>query len=459
MKRILSLFIILNIVICLSGFSVCANEQVTETKATTTHKAPKLNSEAAIVMDAKTGQVIFQKNAFKRKYPASITKILTTLVALEKGDLSSTITMSEDAVTKIDSDSSRIYLDVGEQINFEDALYAVMLASANEAAWGVAEHIAGSLEEFCNMMNEKAASLGCLDTHFVNANGLSDDNHYTTAYDMALITREAINNEKFCQITATTTYEIPPTNKLDEPRNIYQGNRLIQSDSEYYYQYCNGGKTGYTNAAGGTLVAWGEKDGKKLICVTMKTAGNAENYTDTKELFEYCFNNYEYIEPFTDYAFSSEDIQASEKLLNDFYGGTNLGTMKLTIKDTETLLLPISTEGLTTSFTPSTDNIAKGLIGTITLKDNTQEYVSLPVGFSGYINSNDDEAIEAAYAAGILTRPKKEKSHAGLRIFIIVVVVLGIIALALYLRIMYIRKQREEYIRRREAAKKNGQTF
>ena len=423
---------------------------------------PELSSQSVIVMDAKSGQILYEKDAHTKKYPASITKILTALVALENGDLDSQITMSEDAVWGIERGSSHIALDVGEQITLEDALYAVMLVSANEAAWGVAEHVGGSLSEFCDMMNEKAKSLGCENTHFVNANGLHDDNHYTTAYDMALITRAAIKNEKFMEITSTNYYEIAPTNKNSETRYLWQDNKLINESSEYYYSYCQGGKTGFTDEAGGTLVAWAKYNDLQLICVTLNASTNSENYADSAALFRYFFGNYTYRSVLSDYEFSAQDLTRAQNYLNDYYNCENAGYLYLAVDNTQKVLLPdtVAEEDLVFTFTPESERITASIIGSLTISYGSNVYAELPVTYTGYINSTDEEAIKEAIANGTIRKPVNTESNSpkwGLIIFIIILV-LGIVSFV-YLRLKYVRKQREAYIERRNNARERKHRF
>ena len=170
--------------------------------------APPVTSEAAIVMEASTGAILYSKNIHEEFYPASITKILTTLLAIENSSLSEIVTFSKKAVFDVDLDSSRIGIDVGEELTMEQSLYGIMLASANEVSYAVAEHISGDVDSFADLMNARAKELGCTNTNFVNPNGLPDPNHYTSAYDMALISRAAINNDIFREITGTRTYKI-----------------------------------------------------------------------------------------------------------------------------------------------------------------------------------------------------------------------------------------------------------
>ncbi len=249
-------------------------------------------SQCAIVMDADTGTILYQKNAKDICYPASITKIMTTMLALDHSKPDEVVTMSEDSIYK--TEGSGVARDIGEQLSMKDCLYAVMLESANECAYAVAEHVGGGdYSKFIAMMNEKAKELGCENTHFNNCNGLPDEEHYTTCYDMALIAKEAIKNNDFRTLINTKNYILPKTNKKDQELPMYNHHAMICSNrtSRYLYEYAIGGKTGYTRAAGNTLVTYAEKDGMTLICVVMKSNSIAQ-YQDTRNLFDYCFENF-----------------------------------------------------------------------------------------------------------------------------------------------------------------------
>lgn len=449
MKRIFAFTIIFVITLCMFNFDTV------NAKTDTDDDAPEVSSESVIVMDAKTGQVLYEKNAHKKMYPASITKIMTALLAIEKGDINSKITISEEAVWGIERDSSHIALDVDEQITLEDALYAIMLVSANEAAWGVAEHIGVSLKSFTNMMNIKAAALGCENTNFVNANGLHDDNHYTTAYDMALITKEALRYDYFMEIAAETYHIIAPTNKNSEQRDLWQDNKLINADSDYYYEYCQGGKTGFTDEAGGTLVSWAQKDNMQLICVTLNGVPSSENYLITKELFEYIFDNYSYLTPLKEFQFSAEELTGAQNYLNDYYNCENAGTMKLSVDTGKKIAIPndIDLNKLDIKLELSSDRLASSIIGNLTVGFGDKTYIELPVTYSGYINSNDEEAVKEAIRNGTIRSKESNKSNSILKI-LIAILLIGIVSI-IYLRIKYIKKQREAYMRRKRERAKN----
>lgn len=290
MKKIL--LIILIIIICL--YSVPAFAQKNE------NNTLELNSSAAILMENSTGRILYEKNPHQKMYPASITKIMTALLALEKGNLDSVVTASPNAISSISYDSSNIGMLIAEEMTLENLLYGLMVASANEGANVIAEHISGSIDKFVKLMNTRAKELGAKNTNFTNTNGLPNDNHYTTAYDMAIITKEAMKHEKFMEIVNTDYYELPPTNKYKETRYLSNTNYLINKahvkpDANYLYDPAIGVKTGWTTKAKHTLVAAAKKNNMELISVVLgaeKEGNKVYSYDDTINLFEYGFNNF-----------------------------------------------------------------------------------------------------------------------------------------------------------------------
>lgn len=278
------------------SFSAFAEEAETapEENITTETQTSDLTlaAETAVLMDAASGEVLYAKNADQKMYPASITKLMTILLALEHGKLTDEITFSHDAVYNIEPGSAHIAIIEGETLTLEQVLRAIILRSANEASNGVAEYVDGSVEAFAKHMTERAKELGCKNTNFVNANGLHDENHYTTAYDMALIAKELLTHEEYRSMMSETYYEIPPTNKQTETRYLHGQHQMLNPNSIYYYEDATGGKTGFTSEALNTLVTYAERDGMELIAVVMKCNG-AEHYTDTAALFDYGFENYE----------------------------------------------------------------------------------------------------------------------------------------------------------------------
>lgn len=259
---------------------------------------PSISSNAAIAMDADNSVVLYNKNMNKKIYPASTTKILTAILAIENLDLDKSVIVSETAID-IPWDSSSVYLKKGEAISIKDLLYCLLLNSGNDAANVLAEAVSKDIKSFVNLMNQKVKEIGCTNTHFNNAHGYSDDNHYTTALDMAKIFKYCIQNETFVEIISTKSYIVDKTNKTKEPRYLYNTNRLIlqKEDSIYarYYKYCIGGKTGFTDEAGRTLITFAKKGDETVIVAVFgaSTSGTQDvRYTDAINLFEYSFNNF-----------------------------------------------------------------------------------------------------------------------------------------------------------------------
>ena len=263
---------------------------------------PTTYSPACLLMDMDSGKILYEKNMEKKRYPASTTKIMTAILALENCDLSEKAAVSHNAVYSIPSGYTTASIQVGEEFTIEQMLYALLLPSANDAAVVIAEHISGSVEEFAKLMNEKAKEIGCKNTHFVNPNGIQNEDHYSTAYDLALMGRYAMQNETFRNIVATTSYTLPATEIYDkEDRILVTTNDLIRSSlkdtpGNYYYPYANGIKTGYTSPAGNCIVASAEKDGAELLVVVLGAgqtdSWESERYLDCISLFDYGFESY-----------------------------------------------------------------------------------------------------------------------------------------------------------------------
>lgn len=258
-----------------------------------------INSEAGLLVEVSTGKILYEKNADKIMYPASTTKILTAILVLENCELSDMVTVSQNAISNIPSGYVTCNLHAGEEISVNDLLYALMLPSANDAAFALAEHVGGSVENFSDMMNEKAKEIGCTNTHFVNPNGIHDDNHYTTAHDLYLMANYAMKNETFRTIVSKTEYVLPATNMHSQAdRIMYNSNELLNNNSKnYYYENAIGIKTGTTSKAGSCLVAESSKNNMELISVTLNggtTNGLNDRFTDSKKLFDYGYENYDF---------------------------------------------------------------------------------------------------------------------------------------------------------------------
>lgn len=253
---------------------------------------PEITSETGVLMDADSGTLLYSKGGDEIRYPASITKIMTLLLAVENCSLKEDVVFTETGTRDISWDSGNIGMQVGEVMSMRACLYALVIRSANEVAAQIAEHVGGTEQHFVDMMNERAAQIGCTNTHFVNASGLPDPDHYSTAHDMALIMREGLKNKKFRRIIGATDYTIKPTNMNSESRVLHTHHPMLAPESSYHYDGCIGGKTGYTSEAGNTLVTAAGKNGTTYITVTMKAADLAVASTDSTALFNYGYQNF-----------------------------------------------------------------------------------------------------------------------------------------------------------------------
>lgn len=251
-----------------------------------------VSADGAILMDVNSGAVLYEKNSRESYYPASITKILTALIIIENCDLDDIVTFSNSAVNTLEPGASILGARAGDRMSVRDCLYALLLQSANEVANALAEHCSGSIAAFADLMNRKAASLGCVNSHFANPSGLNDENHYTCAYDMALIAQAAFANPTFVEIDSTTWYDVPAGQLKQYPDGwrYYAHHRMLKRNDSLYYDGIIGGKTGYTSLAGNTLVTCAERDGLKLAAVVLN--GHQTHYTDTRALLDFGFSHF-----------------------------------------------------------------------------------------------------------------------------------------------------------------------
>ena len=262
--------------------------------------SPALDATAALLVSPDSGMVLYSKNADQKRYPASTTKIMTALLTLENvSNLDETVTSEAVDFENVTADSSNAGILLGEQVTVRDLLYALMLPSANEAAYMLARHVGGSWEQFVDMMNDRAAELGCTGTHFCNPCGLHEEDHYTTAHDLYLIAKEAMKDVTFRDIVSTVQHRMAKTN-LHEERIIYTTNQLIFSSFQpWSYANCLGIKTGHTSQAGNCFVGYAEYGDAKLFSVVLGCSNSSKEYpsvaasfTDTKKLCQWGFENF-----------------------------------------------------------------------------------------------------------------------------------------------------------------------
>ena len=327
---------------------------------------PVISAESAILMDADTGAILYAKNIHQKEYPASTTKILTTLIASERCSMDEIVDFSYDAVHDIDPGSNHIAIEPGEQLTMEECLNAILIRSANEVSFAVAEHISGTTwQDFGDIMNERAKELGCVDSHFVNPNGLPNEEHYTSAYDLAMIGRAFFANEALCKMTMTHMLHILPSER--QPDDIMEVNKMeLIPGGKYAYPYLVGCKTGYTDVARSTLVSCAEKDGMKLICVVMKDE-NPNYYEDTISLFDYGFSNFQRVN------ISQTETKYNIDNAGSFYSGNDIfGNSKpiLQLNQNDSITLPNTITFWDAVSTISYDNTEPGQAAVITYTYN-----------------------------------------------------------------------------------------
>lgn len=255
---------------------------------------PIITSPAYIVMDAKTGDVLYGKNIHQKVYPASTTKIMTIMLALKYGNIQDTVTITDNDIHSLEEGASTIFLEPGEELSLNDALYAAGIPSANDACNGIAHTVSSSYEEFIELMNDEAQAVGANDTHFTNPHGLHNDDHYTTPYDLALIMKEGLTIEGFTNYLSLSYYEIPETN-MNQARSLTAHNQLLIENSGYYLEGIQASKTGYTEEAQFTLISYVVRGDKELIVAVFDLPSSEAYYQDTISLTDYIYNNYDYI--------------------------------------------------------------------------------------------------------------------------------------------------------------------
>jgi len=346
---------------------------------------PGLYCKSAILMDKDSGKILYGLQENEKVYPASTTKVLTAILVLESLDLSSSTVVSQEAI-KLPYGSSNAALKQGEVISIQDLLYALMLKSGNDAANVLAEAVSGTIDEFVNLMNKKALDIGCTNTHFTNAHGYHDDNHYTTPVDMMKIFSYALEIDEFEKIISTSSYTIPATNKTAKERIYQNTNRLILTKEDSYlsryYQHCIGGKTGYTDEAGRTLVAYAKNSDKNLLLgVFNSDPSSIEDlrYTDSINLFEYGFNNFEKTQIIKkeDYRFTYEnkenDMIYNYSIADDVYALSDTSnTNSLSVINYDISL----DYNLLDNYDINTDNYKNQVVGSIkvTFSQNSSTY-------------------------------------------------------------------------------------
>ena len=412
---------------------------------------PKIGAQSAILIEANTGVTLYEKNIHDKLYPASVTKILTALIAVEKCDLDEMVTFSYDAVNSIDwRTDANMGINANDSITMEQCLYGLLVGSANEAAYAIAEHICGegNVSDFAKLMNEKAAELGCVDSNFVTPNGIHDENHYTSAYDLSKIATAFFDNELLCKISSTSSYMIPTSDTQPNPdMAVYAKSKLLPG-KEYAYDGLVGTKTGYTEYARQTLVSCAEKNGMKLICVILKEESPGQ-YTDSHELFDYGFNNF-YVANISNND-SSYNIQSA----NSFSSGKDLfgnSTPLIQMDSDDYVILPVGSDFNSVSSSVSYNDLGEDEIARV-----DYFYFDTYVG-SGHIVPTSVQQSGYTFGTNISQLDNNSDNEDNiivvdiLKILAITVGVALILILLFTLRAVFISKRRN---RRRNRASKN----
>jgi len=384
-------------------------------------------SPAAMLVDANTGKVLYEKNINEVRYPASTTKMMTAILALEHCSLDEVATVSYDAIFTVPSGYANANLQLGEELTIDELLHVLLIPSANDAANVIAEHIAGSVSSFANMMNSKAVEIGCTNTHFVNPSGIHDEEHVSTARDLAIIALYAMKNDTFRSLVKETYYNLPATNKYETTDRVFRTtNDLLRVNNydradNYYYKNAIGIKTGYTSAAKNCIVAGAERDGLEFIAVILGAeqteTGLSERYLDCKTLFDYGFETY------------------TEKKLYDKNSIYKEITVSNATKETKSLNL-ITEDELTVLI--KQENYDKELLPTVELKED----LKAPIMQGDVVGSISYTVEDVTYKTNLLAGSNVEKSSILGILIKIIMIILILWIFALIIRLTNKKKKR-----------------
>lgn len=460
-RSLLALFVALAVAFCCPAYSPVLAESTAVSAYNAENpgslSAVDIEGTTAVLMDYDTGRVLFSKDSDQVMFPASTTKIMTALLALEYGHLNDMVTISDEA-KNVPSDSSRVPVTPGEEMPFIDLLYGLMMRSGNDAAMAVAVIVGGSVSGFVDMMNAKAAELGCKNTHFVNPHGYHDANHYTTAYDLALIAREAMKNPTFREIVSARSYVMTATSQREKLR-LATSNALFVEGNSTYYEYADGIKTGYHSKAGQCFVGSATMDGARLISVTLQTSKTGR-WEDTRRMMRYGFLQFRKYS-FND-LYAAAPIYASIQNADTDDPGTGLLAMTVvpggSVESYSITCLPEEFDAQVAAFTPQLQvNYSKQLrapiytgdiMGTVTLTTEDGQQLS-----GTLIASRDVAELQQTLTLHDLF-PWLDTINFNL-LWLLVALIVLIILLAIALRIrraIVDRRRRREMLRRRREA-------
>lgn len=428
---------------------ITQNEQQTDLLNEKHDDWPTISAAAYILYDATSGAILVGKDYETQKEPASMTKVMTILLALERLDMNTVITVNSAMAREIqnlDKDYVRLGLQEGEEITVKDLIYASVLKSANDCCLVLGMHMGGTEAEFCKMMNEKAAELGCKNTHFTSCFGFAKPDNLTTAYDLSLILQEAVTNTEYSKIAKTYTYKISATNKYSSTRELTNASKFI-STADFKYDYYVGGKTGYTDSAGNTLCAAAKKDDRTLIGVLFNAGSSTSRYRDMIKLFDYGYTNFTTV-PVTEAEFTP--------ILND-----TRNQMTRLMSETNLYISEMKT-ALTSYVTTTSSRAQLGSTNKIDLSnttiDSTAEEQTLEIPLCKVYSDKTyvvgKLVVKIEQKAGVIEINPKKKTHLSdiRRILITFAVLSGMILLliviALIFRANVIKRRRNESTRR-----------
>lgn len=377
-------------------------------------KEPEITANSAAVIECIDGKFLYSKDMDEKLYPASMTNVLTAILVVENCNMEDEVIISQNAINSVQSGYLTANIKPGEVLTVEQLLNLLLISSYNDVANALAEYIAGSVDDFAKMMNEKAKEIGCTNSNFINSNGEHDENHYSTAHDMALIGKYAMQYEEIKSIVSKLYYKLGATNKYSMNDRLYQTtNEMLLTGSVNYYKYAKGIKTGFTTPAGYCFMTYSVKDDIPLVAVVMKSTTSDSRYDDTKEILEYAYDN--------------NSIKTIVQL------GTNVQTInvKNASKDTKKLNVIV---GNTIVAVVKNENMKKAAEPVINLQKN----LKAPIEKGEKIGTVSYEFEGKIYTADLIAESNVEKNHTGLTFGLIF---LGIISILGYLRIRSLYKR------------------
>ena len=367
-------------------------------------KEPEITATSGAVIDCIDGKILYSKNMDEKLYPASLTKVLTAILVVENCNMQDKVTISQSAIDNVQSGYLTANIKAGEVLTVEQLLNLLLISSYNDVANALAEHVGGSTEEFVVMMNKKAKEIGCTNSNFVNSNGAHDENHYSTAHDMALIGKYAMQYDEIKNITGKIYYELGATNVYTKDDRLYQTtNEMILSGSKNYYKYASGIKTGFTTPAGYCFMVYSTKNDMPLVAVVMKSTTSDSRYEDSRKILEYAYEN--------------NTIKTIAKV------GTNIQTVNIKNATSATKKLNVILEKTVTAVV-KTENENKG----IEPKIEINKKLKAPIAKGEVIGKVTYEIEGKTYTANLVAESSIEKSKVTLvfvMIFITLIIFLG----------------------------------